>query len=291
MKIKSSNIKKFILNLIERIRDHDLMTLASSLSYYFLSAAIPMLLVLLNLVTKYMKGNEDVVIEFIKLLPDSIRGVILLIVKSILDSGSASTISTITLIFALWSASKGVSKIILAINVAYGLEDDHSMIKNKIFGFLYTFILIFILIFMFLLKIYSNGILRIIEDVLKIVNSSSSLDEFTWLINLISGIIPPIILILGLTFLYKAAPYNNSIKINFKDAFVGSISTSLMIFITSFGYSFFLNNMSNMSVIYGALAGIIALLVWMLLFSLTIILGAEIIAAYMKTKNNYRRLR
>ncbi|WP_276877433.1 YhjD/YihY/BrkB family envelope integrity protein, partial [Anaerococcus hydrogenalis] len=69
------------------------------------------------------------------------------------------------------------------------------------------------------------------------------------------------------------------------------ISTSLMIFITSFGYSFFLNNMSNMSVIYGAFAGIIALLVWMLLFSLTIILGAEIIAAYMKTKNNYRRLR
>lgn len=135
MKIKSSNIKKFILNLIERIRDHDLMTLASSLSYYFLSAAIPMLLVLLNLVTKYMKGNEDVVIEFIKLLPDSIRGVILLIVKSILDSGSASTISTITLIFALWSASKGVSKIILAINVAYGLEDDHSMIKIKYLDF------------------------------------------------------------------------------------------------------------------------------------------------------------
>lgn len=289
IRLKSSNIKKFILNLIERIRDHDLMTLASSLSYYFLSAAIPMLLVLLNLVTKYMKGNEDVVIEFIKLLPDSIRGIILMIVKSIIDSGSVSTISTITLIFALWSASKGVSKIILAINIAYGLEDDHSMIKNKIFGFLYTFVLIFILIFIFLIRIYSNGILKLIEDILKIVNSSFSLDEFTWLINLISGIIPPVILILGLTLLYKAAPYNDSVKIKFKDAFVGSISTSIMIFITSFGYSFFLNNMSNMSVIYGALAGIIALLVWMLLFSLTIILGAEIIAAYMKTKN-YRKI-
>lgn len=63
-----------------------------------------------------------------------------------------------------------------------------------------------------------------------------------------------------------------------------------MITITSFAYSFFLNNMSNMSVIYGALAGIIALLVWMLLFSLTIILGAEIIAAYMKTKNKFTEL-
>lgn len=283
-KNKKSTSLKFILTLIERIKNHDLMTLASSLSYYFLSASIPMLLVLLNFVTKFMKGNEDVVVDTIKLLPDSIRGVILILVDSIIDSGSVSTISTITLLFALWSASKGVSKILLAINVAYGIDDNHSMIKNKIFGFLYTFVLIFIVLFIFLLKIYSRGILLLLEKILRLINSSFSLDEFTWLINLVSGIIPPLILILGLTLLYKFAPYNDSIKISFKDAFVGSISTSIMISITSFGYSFFLNNMSNMSVIYGALAGIIALLVWLLLFSLTIILGAEIIASYMKTK-------
>ena len=283
-KNKKSTSLKFILTLIERIKNHDLITLASSLSYYFLSASIPMLLVLLNFVTKFMKGNEDVVVDTIKLLPDSIRGVILILVDSIIDSGSVSTISTLTLLFALWSASKGVSKILLAINVAYGIDDNHSMIKNKIFGFLYTFVLIFIVLFIFLLKIYSGGILLLLEKILRLINSSFSLDEFTWLINLVSGIIPPLILILGLTLLYKFAPYNDSIKISFKDAFVGSISTSIMISITSFGYSFFLNNMSNMSVIYGALAGIIALLVWLLLFSLTIILGAEIIASYMKTK-------
>lgn len=290
MKINQRNSKKFIVNLIERIKNHDLMTLASSLSYYFLSAAIPMLLVLSNLVTKYMKGNEDVVIDYIKLLPDSIKGVIMAIVKSIIDSSSVSTISTITLIFALWSASKGVSKLILAINVAYGLEDDHSLIKNKIFGFLYTFVLIFILIFIFLLRIYSKAIFNLIDDILKLVNSDFSINEFSWLVKLVSGIIPPLILIFGLGLLYKFAPYNNSIKISFKDALVGSISTGIMITVTSFAYSFFLNNLSNMSVIYGALAGIIAFLVWMLLFSLTIILGAEIIAAYMKTKNTFRKL-
>ena len=236
MKINQRNSKKFIVNLIERIKNHDLMTLASSLSYYFLSAAIPMLLVLLNLVTTYMKGNEDVVIDFIKLLPDSIREVIMVIVKSIFDSSSVSTISTITLIFALWSASKGVSKIILAINVAYGIEDDHSLIKNKIFGFLYTFVLIFILIFIFLLRIYSKGIFNLIDDILKLVNSDFSIKEFSWLLNLVSGIVPPLILIFGLSLLYKFAPYNNSVKISFKDALVGSISTGIMITITSFAY-------------------------------------------------------
>lgn len=289
MRKKSNNgkkfkIKEFILTLIERIKDHDLMTLSSSLSYYFLSASIPMLLVLLNVVTKYMRGNVDIILDFIKLMPESIRSVILMIVNSMLNSSSVTTISTITLLFALWSASKGVSKILIAINVAYGIDDDHSMIKNKIFGFLYTFILIFIVFFLFLIRIYSKGIFNIVEDVLKLINSDFSLNEFSGLINLVSAIIPPIILILALTFLYKSAPFNDSIKINFREALVGSMSATIMISIVSFGYSFFLENMSNMSVIYGALAGIIALLVWMLLFSLTLILGAEIIASYMKVK-------
>lgn len=289
--LSKDKVKHFVLTLIERVRNHDLMTLASSLSYYFLSASIPMLLVLLNVVTKYMRGNEDVILDFISLMPESIRGVITMIVDSILNSSQATTISTITLLFALWSASKGVSKILIAINVAYGLDDDHSLIKNKIFGFLYTFVLIFIVFFLFLLKIYADGILKIVENVLRLVNSDFSLSEFSGIINLVSSTIPPLVLILALTLLYKSAPFNDSIKIGFKDAFVGSISATIMISVVSFGYSFFLQNMSNMSVIYGALAGIIALLVWMLLFSLTLILGAEIIAAYMKVNKSIRRLR
>ncbi|MSS78471.1 YihY/virulence factor BrkB family protein [Anaerococcus sp. AGMB00486] len=284
-------VKHFVLTLIERVREHDLMTLASSLSYYFLSASIPMLLVLLNILTKYMKGNEDVILEFIALMPESIRAIITMIVDSILNSSSITTISTITLLFALWSASKGVSKILIAINVAYGLEDDHSMIKNKIFGFFYTFILIFIVFFLFLLKIYADSLLRLVENILRLINSDFSLSEFSVLINLFSAIIPPLTLILSLTFLYKSAPFNDSIKIGFKDALIGSVSATIMVSVASFAYSFFLQNMSNMSVIYGTLAGIIALLAWMLLFSLTLILGAEIIATYMKVSNSKKRLK
>lgn len=287
---KRSKARDFVLTLIERAKEHDLITLASSLSYYFLSASIPMLLVLLNIVTKYMKVNEDIILDFIKLMPESIRSVITMIVNSILHSSSVTTVSTITLIFALWSASKGVSKILLSINIAYGLDNDHSMIKNKIFGFFYTFILIFIIFFIFLLRIYADGILRLVENVLRLINANFSLSEFSGIINLVSSTIPPLILILALTFLYKSAPFNDSIKIGFKDAMVGSLFASIMISVVSFAYSFFLKHMSNMSVIYGALAGIIALLVWMLFFSLILILGAEIIASYMmvyKSKKSF----
>lgn len=291
MIFNKERLKTFIVSLIERSRKHDLMTLASSLSYYFLSAAIPMLLVLLNFVTRYLRGNEDVILDVINLLPQSIRGLILMTVESMLDSSSVTTISTFTLIFALWSASKGVSKILRAINIAYGLKDDHSMIKNKVFGFLYTFVLMFLIIFVMLLRIYANAILGLVEKILRLINSGFYLSEFSWIINIVSAIIPPLLLILALTLLYKSAPFNDSFKISFKEALVGSVSATLIILIVSFFYSFFLNNMSNMSVIYGALASIIALLVWMLIFSLTLVLGAEIIAAYMKVSRRYRRLR
>ncbi|MGO3018217.1 MAG: YihY/virulence factor BrkB family protein, partial [Anaerococcus sp.] len=56
------------------------------------------------------------------------------------------------------------------------------------------------------------------------------------------------------------------------------------VFVASFAYSFFLDNMSNMSVIYGTLAGFLSLFIWIMIFSYSIILGAEVIAAYIDLK-------
>ena len=54
----------------------------------------------------------------------------------------------------------------------------------------------------------------------------------------------------------------------------------MAIYVTSFAYSYFINNFSNKSVIYGALAGILALFIWLLILSTLLIIGAVIIAAF-----------
>ena len=272
--------KKFIKNLITRSKDHDLTTMASSLSYYYLSAAIPILLVLVNIISKYMAGNNHILISLMDILPTSIRDLFEDIIKNLIRTTNNRAISSFTILFALWSGSKGVQRLLLSINKAYGLEEENTLIKNKIIGFIYTFIMVAFLIILMFLNVYAKQIFHLVDKFFKAIHPDINILKYRGLVSFLKFIIPIIFAILTLTLLYKSAPFNDSYKVNFKEALIGSISTSIIIIVVSLAYSFFLDNLSNMSLIYGALAGFIALFVWILLFSIAMILGAEIIAAF-----------
>lgn len=285
MKINKQKIRDFIKNLIDRVIYHDISTMASSLSYYYLAAAIPMLFVLTNLLAKYMQGNDELLLEILSVLPESTQDIIKPVIDSLINSSNVTTISTVTLIFALWSASKGVQRLLISINKAYGINENRGPILEKIIGFLYTFLLIFLIIFLMILRLYSSKVMNLIDDFLKALNIGISLENFQWVIDLINGVFPVFIVIIALTFLYKQAPNRSSdYNISFKEALIGGIFSTIAMFIFSFAYSFFLENLSNMSVIYGTLAGVIALFLWIFLFSSVLILGAEIIASYKEMK-------
>jgi 5-formyltetrahydrofolate cyclo-ligase len=84
---------------------------------------------------------------------------------------------------------------------------------------------------------------------------------------------------------YKFAPNNKEDRVPFKDSLWGGIFATITIYIATFIYSFFLNNFSRQSVVYGALAGILALFIWLNLVSTILILGAELIDA---VRENYK---
>jgi membrane protein len=182
---------------------------------------------------------------------------------------------------AVRSASKGILKLLNFIKQAYGIDDTNSTLAKKVISFLYTALLIILISLVMLLKIYGQKILEIINDLIASLKLDLVLDKFSRIFDLINGIFPLLLVALALTFLYKkAADSESSFNISYKEAFLGGGFASVAIYLVSFLYSFFLENLSSMSLIYGALAGIIALLLRLLLFSYIIILGAEIIGAY-----------
>ena len=115
-------------------------------------------------------------------------------------------------------------------------------------------------------------------------------DRVTLISNLISYLLPLVVMSMALALLYKlAADRDKDFNITYKQGLIGGIFTTLVIYIGSFIYSFFLDNISNMSVIYGALAGVLSLFIWIMIFSYSIILGAEVIAAYIEQKQGFVR--
>ena len=288
MKIQKNKFKDFLKNFINRLKTQDIMTYSSALSFYFLQASIPLMMVLVSVVSTFLKGNESIIYEFLNLVPKTTADIIIKALDIMFASSQSAAVTTFTILFALWSATSGVNKLIMAINHAYGLGHQAKAIKQRLMSIVYTIIFIIFIMFLLVFQIYGPTILKILDS--KILNITEKFlgKNLEFIIDIVSSpifaalttAIPLLIMAAALGIFYKYAPGNSENRIPFKQALTGGIFTTITIYVTTFVYSYFINNFSNKSLIYGALAGILALFIWLLIVSSLLIIGAEIIAAF-----------
>lgn len=288
MKISKSKFKDFLKNLAYRLKTQDIMTYSAALSFYFLQASIPLMMVLVSVVSTVLKGNETIIYEFLDLFPQTTADIIIRALDIVFASSQSAAVTTMTILFALWSATSGVNKLIMAINHAYGLGHQAKAIKQRLMSVIFTIVFIVFIMFLLVFQIYGSQILKILDS--KILNITEKFlgKNLEYIVDFLSSpiftilttAIPLLIMAAALGIFYKYAPGNSENRIPFKQALTGGIFTTVAIYVTSFVYSYFINNFSNKSVIYGALAGILALFIWLLILSSLLIIGAEIIAAF-----------
>jgi len=82
------------------------------------------------------------------------------------------------------------------------------------------------------------------------------------------------LIIVGLAVLYRVAPDRNPPK--FRWVSVGSVVAALLWLLGSVGFSLYVNFFGDYNKTYGALTGVIVLLLWLFLTSYIVLLGAEI---------------
>ena len=264
------------------------MTYSSALSFYFLQASIPLMMVLVSVVSRVLKGNETIIYEFLNLVPKSTAGLIIKALDIMFASSQSAAVTTVTILFALWSATSGVDKLIAAINHAYGLGHQSKAIKQRLMSIVYTIIFIVFIMFLLVFQIYGPTILKILDSKILDITGKFLGKNLEYIVDFLSSpiftilttAIPLLIMSAALGIFYKYAPGNSENRIPFKQALTGGIFTTFTIYVTSFVYSYFINNFSNKSLIYGALAGILALFIWLLIVSSLLIIGAEVIAAF-----------
>lgn len=294
MKIETKvKFKKTLEDLIYRFKAHDIPANSAALSFYFLQASIPLLMVLVSVVSRLLNDNVDAIYNLIDFLPDSARDMAIYAIDTMFMTTSSASVTIITVLFALWSATNGINNLITAINRAYGLEGETNALKQRIISVPYTIIFIIFLIFILVSQIYGPTILQFIRDniLTKLSDRAfggafdSIIRTFTSPLSRITLTIVPILIIaLAFGFFYRFAPNNKENRVPFKDAFLGGLFAIVTIYIATFLYSFFLNNFSRQSVVYGALAGILALFIWLTIVTTVLILGAELIDSI---KENY----
>nr|WP_300144910.1 YihY/virulence factor BrkB family protein [Propionicimonas sp.] len=170
----------------------------------------------------------------------------------------------LSLVVALWSASGGVGNLVTAINIAYDEQRTRGFVKEKLVALGLT---VGAVVFMVVLMALVAGV----PVVLEVVGLGGG---WRWLAEAVRWVLVAVLVMGALAVLYRVAPDRDAPT--FRWASAGAVVATVLWLLASVGFSLYVTLFGNYAKTYGALAGVIVLLLWLWITSYAVLLGAEI---------------
>jgi membrane protein len=181
------------------------------------------------------------------------------------NSGSALSISlVVSILAALWSASGGVGNVVTAINIAYDEVEARNFVRLKLTSLALTLgAIVFVLI--------TFGLLAVVPSVIEALGLGvvgtvlAQVARWVLLLAVFAG---------ALAVLYRVAPDRDAPRLSWVS--LGSVVVTVVWALVSVGFALYVNNFGSYDKTYGAIAGVIVLMLWLYLTCYLVLLGAEI---------------
>lgn len=267
-------MKEFIIKVYKKIdkflsqmsEDH-VSEYSAQCAYYTILSFIPFAIILITLI-QYTSITQQNLFEAIsKVIPNSMNELVLGIVQEVY-SKSIGTIS-ISIIFILWSAGKGLYALTKGIRGIYKIEgeknENYFILRFK--AILQTIIFIILITAGLALLVFGNSLISIIQQYfgafLKFTGASAIITQIGFIF---------VTFIIFLT-IYKFMPKH---KVTFKSQIYGAIFAAIVLNVISFIFSIYLDIFKGFSITYGSLTTLILVMMWTYACFYTMFLGAEI---------------
>jgi membrane protein len=199
-------------------------------------------------------------------LPESAKTLITTQLQSLAgaSSGALSVGLVVSIALALWSASAGMSGLVTALNIAYDEEEKRNFVIKRGLALLLTvgFVLFFgaaialIAVFPFLADQVGGGVVVQV------------------LLELLRWVLLVAIAIVALGLLYRVGPDRDAPAVRWLS--LGSVLATILWVAASLGFAFYVDNFGSYAETYGALAGVVVLLLWFWITALVVLVGAEV---------------
>jgi len=206
------------------------------------------------------------VADISKQLPQDAATLIGKQLKAIVDnSGSALSIGlVVSILGALWSASGGMSNLITAVNIAYDEVEARNFVKLRALSLALTLgAMVFVLVAFGLLAVVPAFIdalpLGVVGTIL------AQVARWALLLALFAG---------SLAVLYRVAPDRDAPRLRWVS--LGAVVVTVIWALVSVAFALYVNNFGSYDKTYGAIAGVIVLMLWLYLTCYLVLLGAEI---------------
>ena len=180
------------------------------------------------------------------------------------DSGALTFSLIVSILGALWSVSGGVSNVITAVNIAYDEVEARSFVKLRATSLALTLgAIVFVLLTFSLVAVVP----RVIEALPLGVVGTVLAEAARWLLLLavFAG---------SLAVVYRVAPDRDAPR--FRWVSLGAVIVTVIWALVSIGFAIYVDRFGSYDKTYGAIAGVIVLMLWLYLTCYLVLLGAEI---------------
>ena len=179
-------------------------------------------------------------------------------------SGALSFSLVVSILLALWSASSGTSSLMTGINIAYDEQESRNFLKLRGTALLLTLgAIVFVLL--------TLALVAVVPAVLNALQLGTLINV---IVQVVRWFLLVVLIVVALAVVYRLAPDRDAPKLKWTS--VGAVVSAVLWVLASLGFSLYVNNFGNYNKTYGALAGVVVLLLWLYLTGYIILLGAEI---------------
>jgi membrane protein len=264
---------QLISRTAEKLGDIDATHRAAGVAYYAFLSIFPLLLGLIA-VFGFFLPSVNLQEELLKFVGDNIPGATNILkqnIASIIELRGAMGVLSIAILF--WGAGAMFSAISLAINRAWDIQRYHrSFFIRKVseLGMVSGIGILFLL---------SLGTSTVILIIFKALNLPAA-DLI--ILDLSSRLVSFLLVLAVFLLLYKLIP---NTRTYWRDIWPGALLAAILFEIARTLFIFYINNLANYQLIYGSIASIIVLFVWIYYSAFIMILGAEFTFQYSRMRN------
>lgn len=258
-----------VVFFVKGLRQGRLTLRASSISFDFFLALFPTIIFFFTVLPFVpITGFQDELLHF---LEDVIPATLWLHVSETLEdiiTQPRSDLLSLGFILALYFSTNGVNSIMEGFNSSYHVTETRSFVKQRLISLFLVLVQSVMVILAISLFVIGGRLLQffVMQGILTNHLTITIIQIVRWL--MIIGLF-----LFSISFLYYFAPAK---KKEYKFFSLGSMFTSGMMILTTYGFNFYIENFNRYNALYGSIGTLLVFLLWVYFNSIILLIGFEL---------------
>lgn len=260
--------KDIALRVKDEIAADHVGLIAAGVAFYGLMALFPAITALLAIGGLMVEPSQivDQISQLEGVVPDEVMEIVIGQATQVAGSreGGLGLAAVAGILIALYSASKGMNSLIEGMNVAYDEEEKRGF-------FMKTFVTLTLTLFLITGLLMGLLATLAVPSVIALVDAGPVTEVLG---SLLAWGVLLVMTMAGLAVLYRYGPSRDKPELLW--ASPGAIAACVLWLAGSAGFAFYVGNFGSYNESFGALAGVVVLLMWLWISAFIVLLGAEI---------------